>query len=100
MPNRRDFGITYRRGGADRVFVPCSSRLEGCLALEENLPEVEDELVQRLMKATDKYEAALAMQPEAERRANVRSYAYSIGDEATINELEETNLYKLNPLVS
>ncbi len=39
------------------------------------------------------------MQPEANVRTNVQSYAYSIGDEAVINELEEANLYKLNPLV-
>jgi hypothetical protein len=50
------------------------------------------------MEATDKYEAAIAMQPEAER-ANVCSYAYSIGDEALVNELEEANLYKLVSLV-
>jgi hypothetical protein len=85
MSNRKDFGITYRRGDADRVFVPRSSRLEGGLAVEESLPEAEDdELIKRLVKATDKYEAAMAMQPEAARRDNVRSYAYSIGDEAAI----------------
>ena len=50
------------------------------------------------MKATDKYEAAIAMQPAAVN-SNVQLYAYSIGDEAFMNELEEVNLYKLNSLV-
>ena len=97
MSKRRDFGIIYRRGGADRVVIPRSSRLEG--GNEEYLPEFEeDEDIKRLMKATDKYEAAIAMQPAAVN-SNVQLYAYSIGDEAFMNELEEVNLYKLNPLV-
>jgi hypothetical protein len=42
---------------------------EGGSIVEEYLPEPEeDEYVKRLVKATDKYEAAIAMQPEAAYR--------------------------------
>ena len=45
---------------------------------EENLPEPqEDEYVKRLMKATDKYEAAIAMQPEAADRCNLREQLFN-----------------------
>ena len=45
---------------------------------EEYLPEPEeDEYVERLVKATDKYEAAIAMQPEAAHRCNLREKIFN-----------------------
>ena len=51
---------------------------EGSSIVEESLPEPEeDEYVKRLMKATDKYEAAIAMQPEAASRCNLREQLFN-----------------------
>ena len=61
----KHFGILYKRGGANKEYVPANSLLGGGLVDLEN--EMED--------------------------------PYSIGDEAVLNELEENNLYKLDPVV-
>jgi hypothetical protein len=58
-------GILFRRGGANKEYVPVNSRLGGGLEDLENDAET----------------------------------SYSIGDEAVLNELEESNLYKLDSIV-
>ena len=58
-------GILFRRGGANKEYVPANSRLGGGLEDLENDAET----------------------------------SYSIGDEAVLNELEESNLYKLDSIV-
>jgi hypothetical protein len=58
-------GILFRRGGANKEYVPANSRLGGGLEDLENDVEA----------------------------------SYSIGDEAVLNELEESNLYKLDSIM-
>jgi hypothetical protein len=96
---RRHYGITYRRGGAGREYVPAYSRPEGdCSYSDDDV----DSVVERLIHATDKYEAAIAVQPEAAYPNYMQVCAgktYSIGDETEINELEMKDLYQLHPVV-
>jgi hypothetical protein len=61
----KHFGILYRRGGANKEYVPANSRLGGGWVDLENDVEA----------------------------------PYSIGDETILNELEESNLYKLDSVV-
>jgi hypothetical protein len=100
ISERRHCDITFRRGAAGREYVPASSRPEG-----GDLEEIEKnvlytgtaEMIENLVKAEDKYEAAIALQPEA---VNWNSRGtYSIGDEACFNEFDTKDIYKLDPMV-
>jgi hypothetical protein len=97
ISDRRHYGITYKRGGAGREYVPACSRPEG------DLDTYEDEnLIERLLRAEDKYEAAIIMQPEAAMRNTSSTYmatAYSIGTESDMNEVETKDLYKLDAVL-
>ncbi len=50
------------------------------------------ELIENLINANDKYDAAIAVQPEA----NMTNRCYSLGDYSTICEMKESDLYKLD----
>ena len=95
ISDRRNYGITYKRGGAGREYVPACSRPEGGLdELEIYASAEEKEIIERLLRAEDKYEAAVILQPP-----NAVTYVatpYSIGHEADFNELEAKDLYKLD----
>jgi hypothetical protein len=86
MHDRRGHGIVYRRGGAACIFEPASSRLEG--DLHDEIYGQDTDYIQRLANATDKWEAAVAAQPYEKLTllSNVRTLAYTIGDETSINE--------------
>lgn len=64
----KDQGILYRRGGANKEYIPSKVRLGGGLESEDAL--------------CDQHTSTLA--------------DYSIGDPAQVNELEENHLYKLD----
>ena len=84
IKERKDCGILYRRGGAGKETVPRSSRLGGDLDPQETRTS--------LIAATgdmDKYEAAVMMQSNT-------SPAYSIGDATILNELKQSDIYKLD----
>jgi hypothetical protein len=102
---RRHCGIIYRRGGAGKEYVPSSSRPEG--GLKEGLNEPEEYISACLPW---EYDPVLGGFPDNTHSHGSNSQAYvfhtsnqtvkySIGDEAEFNELDEKNLYKLNPLV-
>ena len=102
---RRHCGIIYRRGGAGKEYVPSSSRPEG--GLKEGLNEPEEYISACLPW---EYDPVLGRFPDNTHSHGSNSQAYvfhtsnqtvkySIGDEAEFNELDEKNLYKLNPLV-
>jgi hypothetical protein len=97
ISDRRNYGITYKRGGAGREYVPACSRPEGDLdELEIYASAEEEEIINRLLRAEDKYEAAIILQPDAARRRAYVATTYSIGHESDINELEAKDLYKLD----
>ncbi len=58
--DRKHYGITFRRGGAGREYVPACSRPEGDLNKYGN---VDEQYISDLLNAEDKYEAAIIMQP-------------------------------------
>jgi hypothetical protein len=62
------------------------------------LAKEDDVMIQNLCRATDKYEAAIAIQL-ADAYSNDYRRAYSIGDETCFNEMEMKDIYKLDPLV-
>ena len=89
ISERRDYGIVYRRGGAGREYVPASSRLEGGLKIEQ-------EYVSPCRPG--EYDPVLEGFPYA-LHTTTASSEYSIGDAALFNELDEKNLYKVDPLM-
>jgi hypothetical protein len=58
----KHYGIIFRRGGANKEFIPSKTRLGGGLE-------------------------------------NIEGEVYSTGDQGSVNELEENNLYKLHPVI-
>ena len=105
ISGRRQYGITYRRGGAGKEYVPSSSRPEGGLKECGNDPE---EYISACLPW--EYDPVIKGFPTNTHSHGPNSQAfvfnmhtkaveYSIGDEAEFNELDEKNLYKLNPLV-
>jgi hypothetical protein len=82
ISERRHHGILYRRGGAGKEYVPSSCRPEGGLCKPGEYDPVLDDIP---------YSLGLAMTTSISD--------YSIGDEAEFNELDEKNLYKLNPFI-
>jgi hypothetical protein len=102
---RRNCGIIYRRGGAGKEYVPSSSRPEGGLKDSSDEPE---EYISACLPW--EYDPVLRDFPNNTHSHGPNSQAfvfltcskdvgYSIGDEAEFNELDEKNLYRLNPLV-
>jgi hypothetical protein len=84
---RRDCGIIYRRGGAGKEYVPSSSRPEGDLTMPAS--DVKGYITPGLPGEDSNYVF----------HAHKKVVGYSIGDEAELNEFDEKNLYKLNPLL-
>jgi hypothetical protein len=76
IQERKENGIIYRRGGAGKETVPMHTRLGGGLDYDSLNP-----------RHLDKYEAAVA---------NLMGESYSTGDQTTINELKESDMYKLD----
>jgi hypothetical protein len=105
--DRKSLGIIYRRGGAGKENVPRNTRLGGGLSsLSSDLEDITHkekvlytgakEMMENLIQANDKYEAAIAMQPEA--AISMRDETnFSTGDQATICEFKKSDLYKLDP---
>ncbi len=100
ISDRRNYGITYKRDGAGREYVPACSRPEGGLdELEIYASAEEEEIIGQLSRAEDKYEAAIILKPDAARRRAYVATTYSIGHESDINELEAKDLYKLDAVL-
>ena len=106
ISERRQYGIIYRRGGAGKEYVPSSSRPEG--GLKEKGSGEPDEYVSACLPW--EYDPVIKGFPNNTHSHGPNSQAfvyhacskdvgYSIGDEADFNELDEKNLYRLNPLV-
>ncbi len=70
----KDCGIIYRRGAAGKETVPRNSRLGG--DFDSLAPAAK--MMEGLIQANDKFEAAMAMQPEAKP-------TYSTGDATKLN---------------
>ena len=102
---RRHCGIIYRRGGTGKEYVPSSSRPEG--GLKEGLNEPEEYISACLPWEYDPVIKGFPTNthshgPNSQAfvfNMHTKAVEYSIGDEAEFNELDEKNLYKLNPLV-
>ncbi len=84
ISERRHYGIIFKRGGAGREYVPSNSRPEGGLDNDNDTKKDDD-----IKHGNGEYTAPTAS----------TTSTYSIGEETDFNELEEKDIYKLDPLV-
>jgi hypothetical protein len=88
IKDRKELGIIYRRGGAGKERVPANTRLGGDIKDHAD----DDENLRLFNKDFDKYEAAVAIQ-------GLLVGTFSVGDQTEFNEVKESDLYKLDPMV-